>query len=229
MKIKPVLALVLSTMVLPAHAALIITEVAPWSSGNSTVGEDWFELTNTGGAAVDITGYRMDDSSNNFAVSVALTGITTIGPGESVIFIETDSAATVTTFGNVWFGGSLPGSLQIGTYDGSGVGLSTSADAVNVFDGSGVLQAGVSFGASPGASPFASFDNAALLSGAIATLSVVGTNGAFSVVDNGSTLIGSPGTIAAVPEPTAMATLGLGLAALFGFAARSRRARRAEG
>jgi hypothetical protein len=228
--IRPVLALLLSAAVLPAHAAFVITEVAPWSSGNSSVAADWFELTNTGPSAVNITGFKMDDNSNSFSLSVPMSGITTIAAGESIIFIETSSATTVNTFKTVWFGASPPPGLQIGMYSGSGVGLNTGGDAVNVYNASGVLQANVSFGASPGASPFATFDNAAMLNNTtISTLSVPGTNGAFSVVDGANgTLIGSPGTIGAVPEPGSIGLVGLGAAALLGFAAR-RRSPRAEG
>src|SRR5262249_1854086 len=62
--------------------SIIISEVAPWSSGNSPLGADWFEVTNIGSAAVDITGWKMDDNSNDFGVAVPLSGITSIGPGE---------------------------------------------------------------------------------------------------------------------------------------------------
>ena len=46
---------------------------------------------------------------------------------------------------------SLPGGFLIGFYGGSGVGLSSSADGVNLFDAVGNVITGVSFGAS---SPF---------------------------------------------------------------------------
>ena len=75
-------------------ASLIISEVAAWSSGNSPVGDDWFEVTNVGTAAANISGWRMDDNSASFGSSLALNGITTIAPGESVIFIETSGAHT---------------------------------------------------------------------------------------------------------------------------------------
>ncbi|MEI9897707.1 MAG: lamin tail domain-containing protein [Chthoniobacter sp.] len=55
---------------------IIISEVAPWSSGNSPVGADWFEVTNIGTAAQDITGWKMDDNSNSFGSAVALNGVT---------------------------------------------------------------------------------------------------------------------------------------------------------
>jgi hypothetical protein len=192
------------------QAAIIVSEVAPWSSGNSPVAADWFEVTNTGTAAVDISGWKVDDNSNSFAAAAALAGITSIGAGESVIFIEGISV-NATFLGN-WFGASPPAGLQVGNYSGSGIGLSTAGDAVNLFDAAGVLQANVTFSASP-AGPFTTFDNAAGLTGAISQASAVGINGAFAAVNSASE-IGSPGTISAVPEPASYALMVAGLLAL---------------
>ncbi|NUN65608.1 ExeM/NucH family extracellular endonuclease [Pseudanabaena biceps] len=190
-------------------STIFVTEVAPWSSGNSLVAADWFELTNTGSSAVNISGWKVDDSSNSFASSVLLSGITTIGAGESVIFIE--GATPNPTFLTNWFGATPPANLKIGNYSGSGIGLSTGGDAINIFNDAGVLQASVTFGASPAASPFTTFDNAALLqNAAIATQSAVGVNGAFSVVNNLSvTEVGSPGLIAnpVVVTPTKISAI----------------------
>lgn len=186
------------TQVVPP-ASVVISEVAPWSSGIAAVGADWFELTNTGTTAVDITGWKVDDNSNSFAAALPLTGITSIAPGESVIFLETSAsnqATIIANFKSVWFGTNVPAGLQIGTYNGSGVGLGSSGDAVNIFNSSGVLQANVVFGASP-TGPFATFNNAAGLNNAtISTLSAVGVNGAFAAT-NDANEIGSPGTITA--------------------------------
>jgi len=180
----------------PASAvgSIVISEVAPWSSGNSPLGADWFEVTNTGTSAVNIAGWKVDDSMPTFATAIALNGITSIAAGESVIFIETTSPATTAdTFRALWFGSSPPANLQIGSYSGAGIGLSTSGDEVNLFDSSGVLQANVSFGSSPGSAPFATFNNADGLTGAISTLSTVGVNAAFAAF-NDANEIGSPGT-----------------------------------
>ncbi len=179
----------------PAAGTLYISEIAPWSSGNSPVGADWFEVTNTSSSPIDITGWKFDDSSAVFASAVALNGITTIGAGESVIFVEgADPTAITTAFRNNWFGGAAPAGLKIGTYTGGGVGLSTGGDQVNLFDASGTRQVGISFGAST-IGPFQSFNNAAGLNNtAITTLSKVGTNGAFAAL-NSNTEIGSPGMI----------------------------------
>ena len=147
----------------------------------------------------------MDDNSNSFAVSVPLERRHEHRPGQSVIFIETASsselAAKAQAFINLWFGGTAPAGLQIGSYSGSGVGLSTGGDAVNLFDNGGTLHAAISFGASPSGTPLPTFDNSAgLNNAAISSLSVVGQNGAF-VAANDANEIGSPGTIGAGATP----------------------------
>jgi Lamin Tail Domain len=195
-----------------AHAAggLIISEVAPWGSGNSSYAADWFEVTNTGGAAIDISGWKVDDNSNLFSMSVSLTGISSIAAGESVIFLESAApATTIPLFTSAWFGANVPSGLHLGTYSGSGVGLSTGGDAVNLYDAAGALRANVSFGASPATAPFATFDNAAGLDNtAVSTLSVAGVNGAFLVpTPPTQAAIGSPGTIGNGSTPPTTTTI----------------------
>lgn len=211
---------ILSLITVQANAAVLITEVAPWGSGNAPYATDWFELTNTGSSVVNISGWKMDDNSNSFGSATSLTGITSIGAGESVIF--TESAATA-SFLSTWFGTKVPAGLQIGNYTGAGVGLSATADAVNIYNASGVLQANVTFAASDATAPYQTFDNAAgLNNAAISTLSVVGVNGAF-VASNDVSEIGSPGRIAAaVPEADSYAMLLVGLG-LMGFISRRRK------
>lgn len=206
----------LSATALPAFAQSVrITEVAPWGSGNSPYSADWFELTNTSSAAVSISGWKVDDNSNSFGAAAALTGITSIAAGESVIFLETTSTNSPTTvsasFLNTWFGTSV--GPRLGFYTGNGLGLSTTADAVNIFDGSGTLQARVAFGASDATSPYQTFNNAAGLNNAtISLLSAVGVDGAF-VALNDTAEIGSPGLVAApVPGPESYAMMLAGLA-----------------
>lgn len=211
---------ILSLITVQANAAVLITEVAPWGSGNAPYATDWFELTNTGSSVVNISGWKMDDNSNSFGSATSLTGITSIGAGESVIFTENAANAS---FLSTWFGTKISAGLQIGSYTGSGVGLSASADAVNIYNASGVLQANVTFAASDAITPYQTFDNAAgLNNAAISTLSAVGVNGAF-VASNDINEIGSPGKIAAaVPEADSYAMLLVGLG-LMGFISRRRK------
>lgn len=176
----------------PAVAALLITEVSPWSSGNSPVAGDWFEVTNVTDNPVTITDWKVDDSSAAFATALALNGITTIAPGESVIFVE-GTLATTDAFKSNWFGASPPSGLQVGYYSGSGIGLSTGGDGVNLFNAGGTLQASVSFGPADATTPYQTFDNTvALNNAAISLLSVAGVNGAL-VAANSAVEIGSPG------------------------------------
>ena len=176
--------------------SVFVSEIAPWSSGNSKVGADWFEVTNGTAAALDITGWRMDDSSGVFELGAPLAGVTKLAPGESAIFIEgADTKALADAFIATWFGGTAPAGLQIGSYSGKGVGLSTGGDGVNLYNAAGALQTGITFGASPATAPFASFNNAAALNGvAVTTLSMVGVNGAAPAAATADE-IGSPGTV----------------------------------
>ena len=207
-----------------AQATVLITEVAGWGNAPNVTSylTDWFELTNTGSSAVDITGWQMDDISNG-TEKVNLTGITSIAAGESVIF--TEKAATA-DFLSSWFGSNVPLGLQIGNYTGQNVSLGSN-DAVNIFDASGVLQANVVFGRLDIESPYQTFDNAEGLNYAtISLLSVVGTNGAFAAFNNVNEIgspgrIGEPATPSAVPVPAALPLMASALVA-FGISRRSK-------
>ncbi len=205
-----------------AQASIIISEVHPTgSSATTTYAADWFELTNTGTSAVDITGWKMDDNSNLYANAVAFRGITSIDAGKSVVFLETDAIGTTdatkdASFKTAWFGANVPTGFLIGNYGGSGVGLgaAVAGDAVNIFNSTGTLMANVVWGLGTVGT---SFNNAAGLNNAtISTLSVVGTNGAFTSVTGAE--IGSPGTVSSVPVPAAVWLFGTGLIGLTGFA-----------
>lgn len=190
------------TQVVGGSNAIKVTEVAPWSSGNSALAADWFELTNTGSTPVDISNWRMYDSgAGGFGSSGPLSGISSIAPGESVIFV--DGAAKVPPFITNWYGASAPAGLQIGTY--ADPGLSTSGDAVNIYDAGGTVKASVTFGASDGTAPFQTFDNTAGLDNtSISLLSELGTNGAFNAAAT-TNEVGSPGS--AVVSSTALVSI----------------------
>jgi hypothetical protein len=177
----------------PAHAAdadIKVTEAAPRAS-STALGKDWIELTNTGSAAVDLAGWRVDDDSNSFASALPISGVTSLAPGESAVLVTEATAADVAAFATAWFGGTAPAGLQIGWLPGSGLGLGNGGDQVNVFTSAGVRVANISFGAAPSAAPYGTFDNTSGVNGTVATYSTVGVQGAF-VSANGAE-IGSPG------------------------------------
>lgn len=199
-------ALVAATLIAPAaQAGIVITEVM--SSSGST--PDWFELTNDGSSAVSLTGWKMDDGSFNLAAAVALSGITSIGAGESVIFIESAGGTGIASFRSFW--GGLA-NVQVGYYSGSGVGLSSGGDGVCLFNNLGVNVNQVSFGAATtGSSFFWGWDaQGSIDPNYSAVVSTVGTIGTQVTFQSGNPVnTGSLGTAIAVPAPGAVALLGV--------------------
>jgi hypothetical protein len=197
----------------PVSAVVLITEVHSGGS-SSTYNGDWFELTNTGPAAVDLTsGWSMDDDTN-VAGTAPLAGVGVLDPGATAVFIE-GTATNIANFKLAWFGASVPLGFLMGSYSGSGIGLSSSGDQVNIFNGT-TKVAGVNFGAGNAS---VTFDNSVGITGngVISTLSVAGVNGAFVSFNGLET--GSPGlAVVPVPEPA-----GLGVAGVFGVLALMRR------
>ncbi|HUO09822.1 MAG TPA: lamin tail domain-containing protein [Phycisphaerae bacterium] len=226
---RQVLALSASAILLAAasgRAAVVITEVDPSgsSSTSNTYNADWFELTNTGATAVDITGWKMDDNSHDITKAVALRGVTSLAAGQSVVFAEgladgsTDSTIDG-NFKNFWFGSNVPAGFVMGNYGGTGVGLSQTADEVNIYDSTGAEVVGVGFGTTGlGVSldDLAGVGSATQPDPIISTNSVVGVNGAFASFGTGTGTsagineVGSPGIAVAAPEPASLLMLGMG-------------------
>ena len=124
-----------------AHATfdLQITEI--WAGGldGTEATPDWIELTNFGDtAATGLDGnLYYDDSSNLPTVNDALTGIDTIAPSESVIYLidpEEDFLTlgnAITAFINMWGlpNGDLTGVQIGGIIGGAGLGKHTGGSA----------------------------------------------------------------------------------------------------
>jgi hypothetical protein len=189
-----------------AHAYLRITEVMSSSGTGGT--SDWFEVTNYGTSAVDMTGFRMDDNSFSFASSVLLNGVSSVAAGESVVFFEnTATTADINAFKAFWGGISA---VQVGYYNGSGAGVSFSSggDGAVVFDavGTQVTQQAI-FGAATTGSSFY-FNLPPANTGVVSVVGTIDTQVTFATA--GSPVnTGSLGTAIGIPAPGALALLGV--------------------
>lgn len=208
-------ALAMGGAVATANAGLEVTEI--WAGGLSgaEATSDWLELTNTGATSVNVSGYFYDDDSADPTKDDALVGISSIAPGESVIYLVSwedgysDVNDAIDDFVAMWGApnGNLTG-VQIGYVDG-GSGLGGS-DAAFIFDGNTGSANTVASASYNGPTAEASF--IAPFGGALDTYSVNGVAGAyegnFDATDsNGAPPVGSPGI---VPEPASLALLALG-------------------
>jgi autotransporter-associated beta strand protein len=190
-----------------AAGIIRITEVM--SNALTLNNMDWWEITNYGDAAVDLTGWKMDDSSFSLGSAVSLVPFASgtepawslVNPGESVVFMETAAPATaVPNFQSLWNLGSGTGAIRnpkLGSYTGSGASLSSGGDGVCLFDSTGAEVTRVSFGAATtGASFYWSYDSAGILGSTPAgTVSTAPLNYAYTVTStaNGQANTGSPG------------------------------------
>ena len=178
-----------------AEAVLRITEAMSSSGGT----EDWIEVSNYGTTAADITGFKMDDNSFSPGTAVALNGVTSIGPGESAIFVlakSTDVSTPALTlsyldnFRSFW---GLPPSVQVGHFLDSGTGLSSGGDGVAIFNAANTEVTRVTFGAATtGRSFYYVYNSSGTMLSTGAPISALETVGAF-ISANALGNVGSPG------------------------------------
>lgn len=175
-----------------ANGALVITE-AMSSSGGST--GDWWELTNTGPASVELNNYYWDDNGP-MGADGALFGSFEIAAGQSIII----SQSTETEFQTIWGNSMTVLDQTFFTGPDTFSGLGSGGDQIELWDadpnaGPVNLVASAMFPAATAGFSF-EWDNAGNSLG----LSVVGENGAYVA----GTDVGSPG-ISVVPEPSSLA------------------------
>ncbi len=214
----------------PAWAVsnLQITELWPGGLAGAEATSDWFELTNFGDmAATGLDGnLYWDDDSFDPTKNDPLVGIGTIAPGESVIYVVSweggfaTSADAISAFSAMWDApaGDLSG-VQIGYVDG-GSGLGGSGDVAVVFDGNTSAATPVDFAAYTAVSQeesFVSGFDGAWVDNTFAQVNVLGAYlGNNNATDDALSTppIGSPGTVAGVPEPSGIALAALALLSL---------------
>ncbi len=193
------------------QAEIRITEVMNASAHpGGTSNGDWFELSNTGLLAVDITGWSWDDSTAT-AGSSGFGSITSISAGQSVIFVQ-ETAGEEAGWLTDW-GLSGVGVANLGASLPTFQDFSSAGDSLFIYDSGNSLVASAVFGAETSGFSF-EWDGAGVSLG----VSAIGENGAFRATGNGAggagIDVGSPGTFA-VPEPASAALLVLGGAFLF--------------
>ncbi|HKX62181.1 MAG TPA: lamin tail domain-containing protein [Verrucomicrobiae bacterium] len=170
---------------------LRITEVMSSEASSQGVNTaDWWELTSFEAQAVDLSGWRFNDSGGGLADAYIFPAALFINPGESIVFSE---GLTAIQFRNWWGAANLPADLRIISYSGNGLSLGADGDGIRLWDAQtadanntiasvdfGTATAGISFNYNPGTGQF----------GANSQLGVDGVIQAAMTSD-----IGSPGRI----------------------------------
>lgn len=210
-------ALIASAILLAAgttQAQIFITEWA-YSAGTG----EYFELTNTGNTAIDLTGWSYDDDSNTPG-SFDLSSFGLVAPGESIVVTE----STESDFRAFW---SLPANIRI--LGGNTHNLSRN-DIINIYDATTAQVDRLAFGdqnfagtirtqnragvpgslSALGANAVAMWAFADTLSGG-GVYDLSGIAGASGVLTSSSGDTGNPGYF--LPAPGGVALLGLALVA----------------
>lgn len=174
-------------------AQLAITEVMSSASTNHSLGvpqgPDFWELTNFGTNAIDLTGYRWNDNAGGLAGADAtpFQGLV-IGPGEVILFVQNNvtEISTPEQF-RAWWG--LPPTQKVVFYSGNG--LSSDGDSVILWAPEAMHEEEVvdrvDFGPATRGRSF-TYD---LESGQLSVLSTAGVAGAFVAAMSDD--VGSPG------------------------------------
>lgn len=208
-----IIASALAVLASSAAAQLRITEVAPQTTAgtSTTINGDWWELTNTGTSAIDLTGYSWADTEDNgtFPLDINFFPSITINAGESIVILEelgTSEAAWRTNWG-------LGASGIILTTDEM---IDDTTPDGDTFSGLGNANDGV-FIYNPSGTAIDSYLYVANTRGVSFEISRDGTNLGLSVVGENGAVRGTNGDIASpltsVPTPGAAALAGLGLIA----------------
>lgn len=179
-----------------ASADLVISEVMADSRHLDTaINGDWWEITNNGSSAINLSGYSWDDDSDTSGLQTFPAHI--IQPGHSAILLKEGTSTAIAPFRNAW---TIDDSVKIfvesdfRTFPGFSGG---SGDTIYLYQPNGSLEDSFSFGPSTTGSSFSNFDTGSPIPGSISVLGEF--NAISSSEDPGD--IGSPGIAPAVPPP----------------------------
>lgn len=126
---------------------VLISEV----NSNADGGQDFFEIYNYGGTAIDLTGWKWGDSHadvNDANNSAAFVAGTTLAPGEHLVVVPGVPGTDENTFRTTWgLAGTVPvvAMLNVNNDATNLIGLGK-GDAVIVYDANGNVAAAMNYG-----------------------------------------------------------------------------------
>lgn len=217
-----------------ARADIIISEIMWNPNGSEGGAQEWIEITNTGGATVDLSGWTYADSQDNNVSDPFALG-TSLAAGASAVIVAQNAAE----FQSIWGAGVQVINYTVGGAT-TGISLANSASATNetvaIFDSSNTLIDDVNYESNISGWPATDGTNvngqtiyllphaytaSANNLGSNWAESVAGVDGAYTALINNPAIgnatapdVASPGVAVFVPEPsTALlaAIAGLGL------------------
>lgn len=213
----------------PTYGAVIISEIFYNLNGSESGVTEWVEITNTGDATVDLSGWIYGDDQDGTYSDPFAAG-TSLAAGASAVITGQEAA----TFQSIWGEG-----IQVINYlvagENTGISLANGASATNetpaIFDASNTLVDAVNYENGTEGWPIGNGQTIYLLPGHFtSTANDIGTNwgtstagvdGAYDAlivnpdISNATVPdVASPGVAAIVPEPSTMLLAGLALSCL---------------
>jgi plastocyanin/DNA/RNA endonuclease YhcR with UshA esterase domain len=118
----------------PVTYDLAITEVmASSNDANTTISDDWFEITNYGSTSVNLGGFSWDD--NSYLAGTVVFPNVSVAPGEALVVTQIDSANEA-AFRSAWNLGPWVQVLFNEDFATAQPGFSANGDGVALFDSS---------------------------------------------------------------------------------------------
>ncbi|MBX3388081.1 MAG: lamin tail domain-containing protein [Phycisphaeraceae bacterium] len=194
-----------AALVTAASSSMGAIRITEWMyNGAGGTAREYFEITNTGAFAIDLTGWSFDDDSRAPG-TVSLSSLGILAAGESAIVCEPTAAAFRTAWG-------LAASVKVLGSNTTNLGR---ADEINIYDAFNNLIDRLTYDdqtiGGPRTQGFSGNIMLANLGANRADLALISSVGdAYGSWTNSFGEIGNPGTYADIPAPGVLALAGLG-------------------
>lgn len=188
-----------------AGTSLGAIRITEWMyNGAGGTAREYVEITNTGGSAIDLTGWSFDDNTRTPG-SFSLSVLGVLSAGESAIICEQDAAA----FRSAW---GLGASVKVAGGNTNNLGR---ADEINIYDALNNLIDRLTYDdqtiGGPRTQGFSGNIKLANLGANAANLALISSVGdAYNSYMSSSGDVGNPGTYSDIPAPGVLALAGLG-------------------